>query len=88
MWSESGSVTYIEPPGGTAISRVVYILWRGDSVLLLSQRGLADLVDSSLSRRRVVTGGESIKTVSREQCKRISRSRLIVQRSAKGAGSY
>ena len=75
MWSEPDSVIYNEPPGCTAVSCVVYILWRGDSVLLLSQIGLADLVDSS--RRRAVTGGESIKTITREQCKRISRSRLV-----------
>ena len=88
MWSEPGSVTYTELLGCTAVSRVVYISWRGDSVSLRSPGGLADLVDSSLSQSRAVTGGKSIKIITREQCKRISRPRIIVQRSAKGADSY
>ena len=59
MWSEPGSVTYSEPPGCTVVSCVVYILWRSDSALLLSQGELVDLVDSSLSQGRAVTcGGE------------------------------
>ena len=59
MWSELGSVIYTEPPGCTAVSRVVYILWGSDSVLLLSQGELVDLADSSPSQKRVVTcGGE------------------------------
>ena len=59
MWSELGSVINTEPPGCTAVSCVVYILWRIDSVLQLSQGELVDLVDSSLSQRRAVTcGGE------------------------------
>ena len=49
MWSELGSVIYTEPPGCTAVSRVVYILWGSDSVLLLSQGELVDLLDSSLT---------------------------------------
>ena len=59
MWSELDSVTCTEQPGCTAVSRVVYILWRSDSVLRLSQGELEDIVDSSLSQRRAVTcGGE------------------------------
>ena len=59
MWSELGSVIYTEPTGCTAVRCVVYILWRSDSVLRLSQGELVDLVDSSLSQRRAVTcGGE------------------------------
>ena len=83
-----GSVIYTEPPGCTAVSRVVYILWVSDSVLLLSQGELVDLADSSLSQRRAVTCGESIKIIIRVQCKRISKSRLIVQRSTNRADSY
>ena len=59
MWNELGSVIYTEPPGCTAVSRVVYILWESDSVLLLSQGEFVDLADSSMSQRRAVTcGGE------------------------------
>ena len=56
--SELGSVIYAEPPGCTAVSRVVYILWKSDSVSRLSRGELVDLVDSSLSQRGAVTCGE------------------------------
>ena len=65
MWSELGSVGYTEPPVCTAVSRVVYILWRSDSVISLSQEELVDLVDSSLSQEGSPDLGGSIKIITR-----------------------
>ena len=57
-WAQSSILSH-QVVQCTAVSRVVYILWRSDSVLLLSQGELVDLVDSSLSQGRAVTcGGE------------------------------
>ena len=88
MWSELGSVSYTKPPGCTVVGCLVYILRRSDSVLLLSQGGLVDLVDSSLSQRRAVTVGRSIKIITRVWSKRIPRSSHIVLHSANRAVSY
>ena len=55
-WAQS-SILSRQVVQQAAVLCIYTVLWRSDSVLQLSQGKLVDLVDSSLSQRRAVTGG-------------------------------